>query len=146
MSTKKQSKKKLYALILISLLVQSFSTVLMKYASLALNAAADKGFPVMGIFECIGKPEFWSYCLALLPFVGFLAGSIIVLMVFSVMWQLLLERMELTSAYLRKGIYYILVLLWSCILFGEKITFMNILGSIIIMLGLILASTEKEEG
>lgn len=146
MSTKKQNKKNLYLLILISLLVQSFSTVLMKYASLALNAAADKGFPVMGIFECIGKPGFWNYCLELLPFVGFFAGSIIVLMVFSVMWQLLLEKMELTSAYLRKGIYYILVLLWSCILFGEKITFMNILGSIIIMLGLILASTEKEEG
>lgn len=146
MSTKKQNKKNLYILILISLLVQSFSTVLMKYASLALNAAADRGFPVMGIFECIGKPEFWTYCLELLPFAGFFAGSIVVLMVFSVMWQLLLEKMELTSAYLRKGIYYILVLLWSCVLFDEKITLMNILGSIIIMLGLVLASTEKEEG
>lgn len=143
---KKNNKTKLYLLIFISLLVQSFSTVLMKYASLALNAANDRGFPLTGIITFIGKPGFWEYCLELLPFAFFFVGAVVVLMVFSVMWQLLLEKMELTSAYLRKGIYYILVLLWSCLLFDEKITLMNVLGSIIIMLGLVVASTGKEEG
>ena len=142
---KKNNKTKLYLLIFISLLVQSFSTVLMKYASLALNAANDRGFPLTGIITVIGKPGFWEYCLELFPFAFFFVGAVVVLMVFSVMWQLLLEKMELTSAYLRKGIYYILVLLWSCLLFDEKITLMNVLGSIIIMLGLVVASTGKEE-
>lgn len=42
----------------------------------------------------------------------------------------------LTTAYLRKGILYILILIWSVILFQEHVTWNNIIGSIIIIVGI----------
>ena len=137
--------KRMFFLIFVSLLVQSFSTVLMKYASNALNAIGEKGYTLTGIVAYIEKDGFWQYLKVLMPFVLYFVGSIVVLMVFSVMWQLLLEKMALNSAYLRKGIYYILVLLWSWILFDEKITVWNCIGSVIIVIGMIVAGTEGEK-
>ena len=63
--------------------------------------------------------------------------------VFAIMWQFLLEWLPLTTAYLRKGILYILILAWSVILFGEKVTIPNIIGSIIIIAGISLHGMDE---
>lgn len=107
---KKSNKVKILILLSLSLIIQSLSSVFIKYA---------------GKFETLSKEFIFFYVLA----VGCLG-------VFAIMWQLLLELIPLTTAYLRKGILYILILIWSVILFKEQVTLYNIIGSIIIIAGI----------
>ena len=57
--------------------------------------------------------------------------------------QFLLELIPLTTAYLRKGILYILILFWSVLLFKEHVTVNNIIGSIIIIAGISLHGMDE---
>lgn len=107
---KKSNKAKILILLSLSLVIQSLSSVFIKYA---------------GKYETLSKEFIFFYVLA----VGCLG-------VFAIMWQLLLELIPLTTAYLRKGILYILILIWSVILFKEQVTLNNIIGSIIIIVGI----------
>ena len=53
------------------------------------------------------------------------------------------EFIILTTAYLRKGILYILILFWSVLLFKEHVTVNNIIGSIIIIAGISLHGMDE---
>lgn len=107
---KKSNKPKILILLSLSLIIQSLSSVFIKMA---------------GQYETLSKEFIIFYVLGL----GCLG-------VFAIMWQLLLELIPLTTAYLRKGILYILILIWSVILFKEQVTLNNIIGSIIIIAGI----------
>jgi len=110
MEQKKNNRAKIFVLLYLSLVIQSLSSVFIKYA---------------GKFETLSREFIFFYVLAL----GCLGA-------FAIMWQLLLELIPLTTAYLRKGILYILILIWSVLLFGEQVTLNNIIGSIIIIAGI----------
>lgn len=114
---KKSNRAKILILLSLSLVIQSLSSVFIKYA---------------GKFETLSKEFIFFYLLA-----------IVCLGVFAIMWQLLLELIPLTTAYLRKGILYILILIWSVILFQEKVTVNNIIGSIIIIAGISLHGMDE---
>lgn len=107
---KRPNRVKILILLSLSLVIQSLSSVFIKYA---------------GKYETLSKEFIFFYVLA----VGCLG-------VFAIMWQLLLELIPLTTAYLRKGILYILILIWSVILFREQVTVCNVIGSIIIIVGI----------
>ena len=98
-------------------MLQSLSSVFIKYA---------------GQFETL-SPEFIFYYVIAVGCLG----------VFAIMWQFLLELIPLTTAYLRKGILYILILIWSVILFNETVTINNIIGSIIIIAGISLHGMDE---
>ena len=114
---KKTKKGKILILLSLSLVIQSLSSVFIKMA---------------GRYETLSKEFIFYYVLA----VGCLG-------VFAIMWQLLLELIPLTTAYLRKGILYILILLWSVILFKEQVTMNNIIGSLIIIAGISLHGMDE---
>ena len=57
---------------------------------------------------------------------------------YAVLWQQVLKRIELSVAYMFKGTSIIFVMLLAYILFGEQITWNNILGAIIIIVGIVL--------
>lgn len=110
MAERKAGRGKILFLLSVSLVIQSLSSVFIKYA---------------GKYETLSKEFIFFYVLA----IGCLG-------VFAIMWQFLLELIPLTTAYLRKGILYILILIWSVILFKERVTVYNIIGSIIIIAGI----------
>ena len=58
-------------------------------------------------------------------------------------YQICGELIPLTTAYLRKGILYILILFWSVLLFKEHVTVNNIIGSIIIIAGISLHGMDE---
>ena len=64
--------------------------------------------------------------------------SLLVLVVYSMIWQLILERITLSQAYLAKGFYYGFILLWSALIFKEHISWNQILGVIIITIGIVV--------
>ena len=48
--------------------------------------------------------------------------AVVILGIYAVCWQLILERIPLTTAYLRRGFSYILLFVWSMLIFHETIT------------------------
>ena len=114
---KKKGRVKILLLLSLSLVLQSLSSVFIKYA---------------GQFETLSTEFIFYYVIA----VGCLG-------VFAIMWQFLLELIPLTTAYLRKGILYILILIWSVILFNDTVTINNIIGSIIIIAGISLHGMDE---
>ena len=114
---KKKGRVKILLLLSLSLVLQSLSSVFIKYA---------------GQYET-DSPEFIFYYVIAVGCLG----------VFAIMWQFLLELIPLTTAYLRKGILYILILIWSVILFNETVTINNIIGSIIIIAGISLHGMDE---
>lgn len=74
------------------------------------------------------------------PYLLWVAGAVIVMGVYAVLWQQVIKRMPLSTAYMFKGTSLIFILLISVLLFGEAITLNNIIGSAIIVLGIVLFS------
>lgn len=81
------TKAKILILLSLSLVIQSLSSVFIKFA---------------GQYETLSREFIIFYVLA----IGCLG-------IYAIMWQFLLELIPLTTAYLRKGILYILILFWS---------------------------------
>ena len=76
-----------------------------------------------------------AYCLGL-------AGAIGVMGAYAICWQQILKRVELSAAYMFKGTSLIFIMLFAFALFGEQITLMNVIGAIVIVLGIILFAKE----
>ena len=111
------TKAKILILLSLSLVIQSLSSVFIKFA---------------GQYETLSSEFIIFYVLA----IGCLG-------IYAIMWQFLLELIPLTTAYLRKGILYILILFWSVLLFKEHVTVNNIIGSIIIIAGISLHGMDE---
>jgi drug/metabolite transporter (DMT)-like permease len=72
------------------------------------------------------------------PYLLWIAGAVGVIGVYALLWQQVIARMPLSTAYMFKGTSLIFVLLISALLFGEAITVTNIIGSVIIVFGIVL--------
>ena len=103
-----------YLLLEMSFLVFSFSAVFAKKAS------AYELFTI----------EFASYFM----FFG------VVMAVYAVLWQQVLKRFSLTTAYSNRVSMYFWILIWSVIFFKEVVTLFNIAGLMIICAGIIMVS------
>ena len=68
-------------------------------------------------------------------FAGF-AGLILTLGIYAVIWQQILKRIDLGTAYMFKGVSLIFIMLLLC--FGEPITPMKMIGTGIIVVGIAL--------
>lgn len=69
-------------------------------------------------------------------FLLFLGLEVLVLGVYAILWQQVLKKFSLIYAISSKGCTIILGLLWSVIFFQEQITWNNLAGAGIIMLGI----------
>ena len=70
----------------------------------------------------------------------FIGLGVVILMLgtYAIVWQQILKRVNITLAYIFKGTGVIYVLLYSVFLFGESITIWNIIGTAIIVTGIVL--------
>ncbi len=72
-------------------------------------------------------------------------GLVLVSMfVYAVLWQQVLKRMDLTSAYANKPVGLIWGMIWGVLLFKEVISWRMILGAAIIFVGILLVVTDHE--
>ena len=72
------------------------------------------------------------------PYLFWIAGAIGVMGVYALLWQQVITRMPLSTAYMFKGTSLIFVLLISALLFGEAISLNNVIGAVIIIVGIVL--------
>ena len=73
----------------------------------------------------------WNYMVGLIGAVG-------VMGLYAVLWQQVLKRIELSLAYMFKGTSIVFVMLLAYVLFGEQITWNNIVGATLIIVGIVL--------
>jgi drug/metabolite transporter (DMT)-like permease len=92
------------------------------------------------LYACVGictkmaamhEPMSWPYLL-------WFMGAVAIIGLYAVLWQQVLRRVELSTAYLFKGTTLIFTMLIAALLFGETITVPNIIGSVIIITGITL--------
>ena len=69
----------------------------------------------------------------------FLGLAIVVAMlgIYAIIWQQVLKRIDLTTAYMFKGTSLVFVLLFSALIFNETITVWNIVGASLIVGGIV---------
>ncbi len=102
--------------LLLVYLLNSFTSICIKWASAG---------------EFLG----WQYIMGI-------AAAVFLLALYAVLWQQMLKKIELSTAYMFKGTGVIFVLFYSVFLFGETISLPNILGSILIIMGITLYAKE----
>ncbi len=102
----------------IMLLIFSFGGVLSKIAS---------GYDVLSI-----------------NFIFFYAVSILTLFIYSIGWQFVLRKMDLTLAFSCKAMTMIWGMLWGVLFFNERITCNMIFGAGIIVVGILLVVSSNK--
>lgn len=72
------------------------------------------------------------------PYLWWIASAIGVMGVYAVLWQQVIKRMPISTAFMFKGTSLIFILLISALLFGEAITLNNVIGAVVIIAGIVL--------
>jgi len=108
---------KIYLLLIFSVFMISFDTVIFKTAS---------GYPMLS------KEFILWYALALSLY-----------FFYAIFWQIILKHIPLSVAYSIRCIVVVLGLIWSVIIFGEQITPWNVAGATFILVGVFLVTNKK---
>jgi drug/metabolite transporter (DMT)-like permease len=77
-------------------------------------------------------------------FYGLVLG---ILFFYAIMWQQILKRLPLVTAYANKAVSIIWGFVWGSIFFDEKIGIMQMIGAVIVIVGvyLVVSSDGKQE-
>ena len=62
--------------------------------------------------------------------------------IYAVFWQQTLKRFDVHVAYAHKAVYNIWSLIWAVLIFSEQITIGNIIGTILIIIGIVVMQDE----
>lgn len=78
-----------------------------------------------------------------LAYIAYFGLTVLVMAVYAVLWQKVLEDIPLNIAYLCKSSTVGISLLYAYMLFGEQITIQNIIGCVMIIAGIMVLSYKK---
>ena len=97
-------------------------------------------FSFCGVFsKFASQNEFLS-----MKFIIFYGISILILGIYAILWQQILKKFSLTTAFFNKAITIIWGMLWGIIFFKEAITINMIIGAIIVLIGVGLVVKDYE--
>lgn len=105
-----------------------------KISSIIFLLITNLIYATVGIFTKLASLQVfmsWRYLFAF-------AGAVGVIGIYAILWQQIIRRIELSTAYMFKGTTIIFTMLFAYWLFGEPITWNNIVGAIIIIVGIVL--------
>ena len=71
----------------------------------------------------------------------FLGLQIFLLGLYAIIWQQVLKKFDIVTAMAFKGTTMIFGLTWAVLFFGENVTVYNIIGALVIIVGIYLVST-----
>ena len=77
-------------------------------------------------------------------FILFYGINLAVLFVYSIFWQFILRKFELTVAFSHRAAITIWGLLWGTLLFGEAVSVAKVLAAALIVAGIILIGGKNE--
>lgn len=85
-----------------------------------------------------------EYSVLSLPFIVWYGGLVIILGIYAIGWQQVIKRMPLTTAFANKAVTIVWGIIWGFVFFKEVITIGKVLGAMLVIVGVLLYSTDKE--
>lgn len=91
-------------------------------------------YSLSGLFsKGASKEPFFS-----LPFVCLYAGMLLILGIYAIGWQQILKRLSLSLAFANKAVTVVWGMFWGWAAFGEQISFLNLIGAVMVIVGVVL--------
>lgn len=82
-----------------------------------------------------------------LPFIFWYGVMVAILGVYAIVWQQVIKRVPLTTAYANKAVTIVWGLVWGAVIFHESITPLKLLGAAIVLAGVIFfVRADAEDG
>lgn len=80
-------------------------------------------------------------------FIGFYLLELVALGAYAVLWQQAIKHFQLSVAYVNKAMTLLWAMIWSIFIFGEKLSLHNVLGVVLVIIGIIVINggSDKEE-
>lgn len=78
-----------------------------------------------------------------LPFIMFIGLELFILGCYAMVWQQIIKRFPLSVAYVNRATAIFWSTLWAFLIFGERISWKNILGVIIIFAGIMVVNSDE---
>ena len=100
-------------------------------------------FSLASMMSKVAAQQLKTHGLLSVPFVASLAAIFAFLAIYAFFWQKILARVSLSVAYLSKAVSLIWTLVWSYFFFQEPITGYNIIGMLLILVGLVLINSSE---
>lgn len=69
--------------------------------------------------------------------------EILILGIYAILWQQIIKRLELSIAYANRSISLLWSMLWAIFFFQETISFKEIIGVIIVIMGTMIVNREE---
>jgi drug/metabolite transporter (DMT)-like permease len=71
-------------------------------------------------------------------FLTFWGLALLVLFVYAALWQIILQKFPLSTAFANRGVVVVWGILWGMIIFGEQITLGKTIAAILIVTGIVI--------
>lgn len=78
-------------------------------------------------------------------FILIYGASIALLGVYAIVWQQVIKRMPLTTAYANKAVTLVWGLIWGRIIFQEHLSPIKLLGAAVVLAGVVLFATARDD-
>lgn len=75
----------------------------------------------------------------------FLGAEFVILAIYAVLWQQMIKRLELSVAYANRAMAILWSMIWAVIFFHDEITSRNILGVLIVLVGMVIVNLDARE-
>ena len=72
------------------------------------------------------------------------AGVLAILFIYAIVWQQVLRRLTLTTAFANKGVTVMWGMLWGALVFAEHISIWMMIGAVVVFVGIILVVSSDE--
>lgn len=100
-------------------------------------------FSLTSVFSKISSSLGRNFGIFSMQFISAYGIVISILFLYAIFWQRIIRKFELNVAYSAKATTVVWSLVWAAIFFKEKITINNIIGIIIIVIGIYLVINDE---
>jgi len=112
---------------------------IISYGNMVLLCVAVAIYSLSGLFSKFASDyEFMSF-----PYICSLCGVVLILGIYAILWQIILKKIPLSQAYPFRSLGIVFGLAIAYFVFHETITMYNLLGSVLVVVGLLLITTSK---
>ena len=79
------------------------------------------------------------------PFLVLYGLELVILGIYAILWQQVIKKFELSVAYANKAVTLIWGMLWGTLIFKEQITFAKLTGILLVVTGIVILNSGKEQ-
>lgn len=97
-------------------------------------------YSLVSLFSKISSNFMGEYGIFSFQFILSVGFMLLMLAIYALLWQGILKKNPLSFAYINKGTQLIWSIFWSLLVFKERITIFNILGTAIVLVGIYMVN------